>query len=207
VKGAHSGVRASGIAGQATIETNYDGVELTRVDGEARVKVEHGEAKVREARSAVTVEASFDGVELEDVVGPAEVTVSHGGLRALRVQKGVRVKSSGDDVDLVAVKGPLQVDAERGGVSIEPQDPLTDPVTVRTTHGGIRLQVPPGSRFQLEAEARRGAIEVDVPGLSTTRTDDRHVEGSLGGGGSAVKLHADGDVTVQARAASASGEL
>jgi DUF4097 and DUF4098 domain-containing protein YvlB len=207
VKGEHSGVQASGIAGRATIETSFDGVELKQVGGEAQVKVEHGEAKVRDAKAAVTVVTSYDGVELENVVGPAEVTVSHGGLRAQRVQKGLRVKSSGDDVDLVAVEGPLQVEAERGGVSIEPQGPLTDEVSIRTTHGAIRLQVPRGSRFQLDAQAERGAVEVDVPGLKITRTDDRHVQGSLGGGGSVVKLHADGDVTVEAHTAAAAGEL
>jgi len=112
-----------------------------------------------------------------------------------------------DDVDLVAVNGPLLIEAERGGVSIEPQAPITDEVNVKTTHGGIRLQVPAGSRFQLEAQAQRGAVEVDVPGLTVTRTDDRHVQGSLGGGGSVVRLHADGDVTVEAHTAAAAGAL
>jgi len=207
VKGEHSGVEATGIAGKATIETSFDGVTLARVGGDAHLKVEHGEVKVRETKGAVTVEASFDGVELEDVVGPAEVTVSHGGLRAARVEKGVRVKASGDDVELLAVKGALDVEAERGGVRIAPQGPLTDEVFVKTTHGGIHLEVPPGSRFELLAEVRHGAIEVDVPGLAITRTDDRHVKGSMGGGGSVVKLQAEGDVTVEGRAATAAGEL
>jgi DUF4097 and DUF4098 domain-containing protein YvlB len=202
----HGSVVVRGVRGKASIETSFDGVEVSDVDGEARVKVEHGGAKLRAVKGAVVAVATHDGVELEDVGGPAEVTVGHGGVRAKNVEKGVKVKASGDDVELEGVRGAVDVDLDRGSARVAHLGPLTEPVEIRARNGGIRFEVPEGSRFELEAEARRGDVEVDVPGLTLTR-HDRGAHGSVGTGGALVKLSADGDVIVEERIATASGEL
>ena len=70
----------------------------------------------------------------------------------------------------------------------------------------MRLDVPDGSRFDLEAESRRGELSAEVPGLTTSETGGEpgrahRVAGKLGGGGVAVRLRADGDVTLEAKPA------
>ncbi len=207
VKAEHAGVKVDGVRGRADVQTSFDGVEIAKITGDARVKVEHGKVSVREVGGSLTAATTHDEIELEDVAGPVEVTVAHGGVRAQRLQKGVRVKASGDDVELEGVQGAVDVDLERGSVHVAHRGPLTESITIRATSGGIRLEVPSGSRFDLEAEARRGDVEVDFPGLSLTRTDKRRAHGSVGGGGHLVKLSADGDVTVEERTATAAGEL
>jgi hypothetical protein len=103
------------------------------------------------------------------------------------------------------VRGAVDVDLDRGSAHVALQGPLTDPVDVRARNGGIRLEVPAGSRFELQAEARRGDVDVDVAGLTLTRSD-KTARGSAGTGGALVKLSADGDVTVEERTATASRE-
>jgi hypothetical protein len=205
VKAEHAGVVARNVQGKADVESSFNDVEVSSVEGEARVKVEHGAVKIREVKGAVVAQTTHNDVELEDVRGPAEVSVSHGGVRAKAVEKGVKIKASGSDVELDDVRGPVDVDLERGSVHVALQGPLADPVDVRARNGGIRLEVPAGSRFELQAEARRGDVEVDVAGLSLTRSD-RTAHGSVGTGGALVKLTADGDVTVEERTATASRE-
>ncbi len=207
VKGEHAGVKVEGVTGNATVESTFNDVEIVRVGGEARVKVEHGEVKVREVKGSVVAETTHNDVELADVEGPVEVKVDHGGVRGERLQKGVKVKASGNDVELEGVQGAVDVDTDRGSVHVAYRGPLTEPITIRSQRGGIRLEVPAGSRFELEAEARRGDVEVEVAGLTLTRTDKRRAHGSVGSGGILVKLSADGDVTVEERTATASGEL
>ena len=197
-----------GVTGGADIESSYDAVEITRVTGDVRVKVEHGKVSVREVTGSLTAATTHDDVVLEDVAGPAEVTVSHGGVRAQRLQKGVKREGfAATTSSSRECRVPMDVDLERGSVHVAQHGPLTEAITVRSTNGGIRLEVPSGSRFDLEAEARRGDVEVDVPGLSLTRTEKRRAHGSVGGGGRLVKLSADGDVIVEERAATAAGEL
>jgi len=205
VKAEHAGVVARGVKGRADVESSFDDVEVSSVDGEARVKVDHGGAKIREVKGALTAQASHNDVELEDVGGPAEVVVEHGGLRAKGVDKGVKVKASGADVELDDVRGAVDIELDRGSVHVSLGGTLSDPIDVRARNGGIRLEVPAGSRFELQAEARRGDVEVDVAGLTLTRSD-KSAHGSVGTGGALVKLSADGDVNVEERTATASRE-
>ena len=74
------------------------------------------------------------------------------------------------------------------------------------TQGEVRLEVPDGSRFDLDAESRRGELSTEVPGLTTSETGGEpgrahRVAGKLAGGGVAVRLRADGDVTLEAKPA------
>jgi len=206
VRGAHAGVHVRNVGGDADVETSYDGVDLADVAGEARLKTAHGEVKATGVRGALSVEASYNRVELQDVGGPIDVVVVHGGVQARDVRKGGRIKASGDDVSLDGFAGPLEVETERASVDLAPLGPITERVSVKAARGGIRLVVPAGSRFDLVAETRRGELRADLPGLTVTRSDRRHVSGTLAGGGSPVSLSADGDVELETLAATARGE-
>jgi DUF4097 and DUF4098 domain-containing protein YvlB len=201
----HGAVVVRGVRGSASVQASFGDVEVADVDADARVKVEHGEAKVREVKGAVVAEATHDDVEIEDVEGPAEVAVTHGGVRAARVEKGLKVKASGDDVDLEEVRGAVDVLQERGSVRVAHRGPLSDPIDIRARRGSIHLAVPSGSLFELEAETRRGDVDAEVTGLTLTR-ERKRAYGSVGEGGARVKLAADGDVTVEERTTTASGD-
>jgi DUF4097 and DUF4098 domain-containing protein YvlB len=207
VKAEHAGVDATEVSGNATIDTSFDGVQLSKVGGNVRVKNQHGEVKVTDVKGSLVVDASFQRVELEDVGGPVEVTVSHGGLQARGLAKGARVKVSGDDVTIEGFEGAIDVQGERASVHLSPRGPLTESVSVRTTHGGIRLEVPAGSHFDLDAKTRRGEVRADIPGLALLRPEARRVTGKMAGGGNAVSLTADGDVELESRSESARGEM
>jgi len=204
VKGEHAAVQASDVTGSAKVQTSFDGVSLVRVGGDARIKTDHGEIKATEVKGALWAQASFARVELQDIGGPAEVTVEHGGLEARGLGKGARVKASGDDIALDGFQGPLEIVASRGNLRLSPKGALTDSVSASITHGAIHLEVSPGSHFELEARARRGEIQVNVPGFTTTHSEAERVTGTLGEGGSPVRLATDGgDLSVTARAATA----
>jgi DUF4097 and DUF4098 domain-containing protein YvlB len=207
VKAEHAGIEATEVSGNATIQTSYDGVQLARVGGNVRVRNQHGEVKVTDVKGGLVADASYQQVELENVEGLAEVTVSHGGLRARGLAKGARVKVSGDDVNLDGFAGAVDVQAERASVHLSPRGPVTESILVRTTQGGIRLEVPAGSRFDLDARAKRGEVRADIPGLLLSRPDARSVTGKMAGGGNAVSLTADGDVELESRSESARGEM
>ncbi len=206
VKGEHTGVTASEVRGGASVQTSFEGVTLRAVGGEARIRAAHGAVKATGVKGALWAQASFGSVELEDIGGPAEVTVEHGGVQGRGLQKGARVKASGDDVAIEGFRGPLAVEADRANVHLVPQGPLVDPVSASTRHGGIHLEVPAGSRFDLEARTQHGEIQVNVPGFSTTHSGAGSLTGTLAGGGNMVHLAADGgDLSVTARVSAAQG--
>jgi DUF4097 and DUF4098 domain-containing protein YvlB len=199
----HAQVRATGVTGRAEIQTSFQGVALEKVTGDATIRTEHGEVSVSDAGGAVDVQATFNDVSLARVAGPVTVAVSHGALRAQGLEKGARVKASGDDVVLDGFRGPVEVVSERASVRLVPASPITDTVKVSATHGPIELDVPAGSRFDLQASVDGGGeITADVPELSTTQTGTGRLAGRVGGGGSAVVLTTShGDVRLHGSSA------
>ena len=69
----------------------------------------------------------------------------------------------------------------------------------------MRLEVPESSRIDLDAESRRGEVRSDVKGLAAEAAPAgepgraRRLSGKIGGGGSTVRLRADGDITLDSR--------
>jgi DUF4097 and DUF4098 domain-containing protein YvlB len=202
----HAQVTASEVMGEARLETSYQSLQARQVKGQVRVKVQHGAVELADLEGPAQVEASFGDVKLERVAGPVEVTVEHGGVEAEAIAHGARIKASGGEVVLEGFAGPVEVEVERAGARLVPAGALAAPVTVRTRHGGIELDVPPGSRIALEAIARQGEIELDVPGLTLERSQDEggadRVTGRLGDGANLVKLESEhGGVHLRAPAA------
>jgi DUF4097 and DUF4098 domain-containing protein YvlB len=203
VRGQHAPVRASDVAGRAQVESSFGEVRLERVGGELHARVEHGGVTGSDVTGGANVETSHDGVTLERVAGPVEAVVQHGGLEAKALARGARIRVSGSDVSIDGFSGPVDVEVERGSVRLSPGSAFDAEIVARATHGDVRLEVPDGSRFELEAESARGRVDAPLDGLTTDDTGHRgqRASGRHGGGGVSVRLKADGDVTLESRPA------
>jgi DUF4097 and DUF4098 domain-containing protein YvlB len=207
VRAHHSEVHASDVLARADVETSYGAARFTRIGGPVRAKVDHGAVAVEDVSGGLAVESSYEGIEVARLGGPLEVTLHHGGVVAKGLAQGARVRASGGDVEIEGVSGALDVELDRGNVKVAPRAAIAAPVTITVRNGDARLEVPEGSRVDVEAGSRRGEVHaVDVPGLAAT-TEEREghrgerLTGRLGGGGSLVKVSAEGDVTLEAHAA------
>jgi len=198
VRGQHGPVRARDVSGAASVESSFGDAQLEKVGGDARVTVAHGGIDASDVVGGVTAETSYADVTLARIGGPVQVKVSHGAVKARALEKGAQVTASGD-VEIDGFRGDVRVEVDRGGVALVPAGALTDRVWASATHGAVRLEVPAGSRFALDATAEPGEVEVDVPGLVLTSTSSGVAKGEIGGGGNPVHLQArHGDVRVQA---------
>jgi hypothetical protein len=188
VRAKHGSVRGTDVTGRASVETSYQGVTLEKVGGDASVRTEHGDITLTDVAGAVDAQASFDDVTLTRIGGPATVVVRHGAVRGHGMEKGARIRASGDEVVVEGFRGPLDVEAERSTVRLVPAGPIEAGVKVRATHSTIDLEVPAGSRVELDASAEHGRVTSDVPGLGATATSSNKLAGTLGGGGNVVAL-------------------
>jgi len=194
----HGPVTARDVSGAATIEGSFGDARIAKIGADLRVEVAHGAIDVEDASAGVVAETSFADVTLARVGGAVQVKVAHGGVTARALEKGAQINASGEDVTIDGFRGEVRVEVERGGANLLPAGALTDPVWASASHGAVRLQVPAGSRFVLDATAQPGEVEVDVPGLVLTSTTAGIAKGEIGGGGASVHLQArNGDVRVQ----------
>ncbi len=197
------------VGGGVEVATSFGDVHVERVGGEVRAKADRGAVSAEDVRGAVTAEATHENVRLERVGGRVEVTVRHGGLSARALEDGARVRGAGDDVAIDGFRGAVDVEVERGSVHLAPDRPITEALTATAREGAVRLEVPPGSRFDLQVESRQGELDIDVPGLEVTASDPgppSRARGVMGGGGETVNLTADDDVTVAAGSATLPAE-
>jgi DUF4097 and DUF4098 domain-containing protein YvlB len=118
------------------------------------------------------------------------VDVKHGAVRAAGLAQDAIIRATGGDVDVDGFRGRMDVVTERAGVTLVAAGPLSAPVLVRTSNGDVELQVPAGSRFDLEAAAQQGDVDTTVPELALTTSEPSRIVGHLGTGGPAVKLDA-----------------
>jgi DUF4097 and DUF4098 domain-containing protein YvlB len=207
VRGEHAGVEASEVTGAARVASSYGSVTVQGVGGDAQLRAQHGGVTAQDVKGSLRADASFDQVKLERIGGPIEVEVEHGGLEARTVGKGVKAKTTGDSVAVADFEGPAEVKVERGSVELRPARPVSESFVVSATHGGIRIDVPAQSRFEIEAEVERGEIGVDLPGIEVTQATDKSFKGRLGDGGGRMRLRAEGgDVEVTSHAATVSRE-
>jgi hypothetical protein len=200
---------AMDVRGMVEVETSFGDVRVERVGGDVRAKADRGAVSAEDVEGAVSAEATYESVRLARVGGPVEIVARHGDVTARSLEGGIRVRGTGDDVTIEGFRGAVDVEVDRGAVSLTPEWPLSEPISVSAREGGIRLAVPPGSRFELEAESRQGEVDLDVPGLEVTDSEagpPGRAFARLGEGGPRVRLTADDDVTVEAGAASLPAE-
>ncbi len=208
VRGAHAELRAADVAGRAEVETSFAGIHLARVGGEVRATAKNGDITAEDVAGGLYAETTHAGVTLDRVDGPVQATADHGSVEGRGLAKGAKVRSTGGEVSLDGFAGPVEVEVERGSARLSPRAALTAPLTASATNGEVHLNVPDGSRFDLDAESRRGELRTDVPGLAAAETVREHGRGQrlaakLAGGGALVRLRADGDVVLETKPAGA----
>jgi hypothetical protein len=206
VRGAHAELRAADVVGRAELETSFAGIHVRRVGGEVRATAKNGDIDAEDVGGGLHAETTHAGVTLDRIDGPVQVVADHGGVEARGLAKGANVRTTAGDVRLDGFAGPVEVEAERASVHLAPRAPLAAAVTASATNGDVHLDVPDGSRFDLDAESRRGELRSDVPGLAAPETErepgrGQRLDAKLGGGGALVKLRADGDVVLEAKPA------
>jgi hypothetical protein len=201
VRGQHAPVRAFDVLGRASVETTFGDVRLERVGGDLEARVQHGGVTASDVSGAVKLETTHGGVTLERVAGTVQAVVERGGLEAKALARGARIRVRGSDATLDGFSGPIDLEVERGSARLAPGAALDAEIVARVTHGEVHLEVPEGSRFDLEAESVRGRVDAPLEGLTAEDEGRRgqRASGRHAGGGVSVRLKADGDVSLESR--------
>jgi DUF4097 and DUF4098 domain-containing protein YvlB len=198
VTGEHAAVEARDIAGAARVQTSYRRIAVAGVSGEARLTTSHGPLSAQDVGGPLLAESSYEDVSVAGIAGPVQIKVEHGGVSARGLERGGRIACSGDDVEVDGFGGVLEIEAQRGDVRVTPRTALGSGLSVRAANGAVELEVPAGSRFELEASASDGEVHVALDDVKATTTGRGLFKGRVGAGGAAVKLAAEhGDVTLR----------
>ncbi len=97
------------------------------------------------AGTKVRVKEGNGGIKLNGLAGEAEAEVNNGGVEASGL--------SSPQAKLTAVNGGVRADFSSAPAKVE----------ARTTNGGVRLKVPTGEAYAVDARAGSGGVDVGIP--------------------------------------------
>jgi len=200
VEARQGGVTVADIGGDLVLESRHGDVEVSAIAGQADLDVQHGRLTVRETEG-LKARVSYGEATAETIVGDVSIHARHAGVRTSDVGGQVDVETSFADIRIEGAGGPIQARVTHGDIVLAPGIAITRAIDASASDGEIRLSVPEGSRFELDAESLHGRVNADVPGLHAVATGDgepARASGPVGGGGPRVALRARGEIVVEA---------
>ncbi|MBI4877128.1 MAG: hypothetical protein HY822_21040 [Acidobacteria bacterium] len=123
-------------------------------------------------RTGVTAKAHNGGLTLSDLHGALDASTVNGGLHFSRLAGKVQGTTRNGGVGVV-----LSGDRWEG-----------DSLDVRTTNGGVDVEMPGGYGAQLEAGTVNGGLHIGFP-VNVTGRIDRRVSTKIGAGGPPLRFH------------------
>lgn len=134
-------------------------------------------------RSNLSLHSVNGGVSIDDVEGTIEARTTNGGISLAGVAGDVRGETSNG-----GLHATLDGDRWRGAG-----------LDLRTTNGGVTLDIPRGYSARLETGTTNGGFHIDFP-ITVQGTLGRHLTTQLGGGGALIRaVTTNGGVTLRER--------
>jgi DUF4097 and DUF4098 domain-containing protein YvlB len=158
----------SGIGGSLDFNAGYNGdVQLSRIGQRLHFKSVRTDLQL----------PKLDG----------EITMGHGDFRANSITGPLKLSTRSNDVHLEDVSGSVEVENRNGVVELRTKAPLGN-IDINNSRGGIELNMPPNSNFQVDAESQDGNIESEFTLNVDNKGQNATARGSVGKGGSTVHL-------------------
>lgn len=185
----------------ATLQTALGDVAVGDLDGDLTVRSSAASLEIGEIGGDVSAETSAGGIELEGAGGDATLRTSAGSIEVGRVGGDLHARGSAGNVEVDGVGGTLAVATSAGNVEATLLRAPRQDAEVETSAGNITLRVPTGAAFVVDAVARGGRVDVDLPRdgggyARAPRADALHQ--TVGGGGPTLRLRtSQGTITVR----------
>ena len=190
-------VHMSGIKGAVEIKGRGSDLELEDVGGEVNIDGAYtGTIELRKLAKPMHFTGTQTELNIESV--PGQVSMTPGDFTASKVTGPTHLAGRSRDVEINDFTGPLDVTLERGDLALRPALPLGR-IQAHSRSGDIRLSLPAGAQFALNASTDNGDISNPYGGGLALDTKGRQgtLRGSVGSG-PAIELETQrGDITVQ----------
>ena len=190
---------------EAHITVGSASVDVSGIQGPLEVSAGSGHVTVRDVKDDVRVGAGSGTVDVEDAQGRVNAIVRSGGLHLAEIGGDVMGEASSGDISVMRALGRIEVHGGSGGVDVSDasQDlratSSSGHVTIsgtpaagsyweiRSSSGGVTLDVPQDPGYQLYAHTSSGRVHASAP-MTMEETSRRSLRGKVGGGAARVDV-------------------
>lgn len=119
--------------------------------------------------------------------GKLIIRSTSGDISAEAVHSGhTTVKTSSGSIAMNGFEGDADLSSNSGGITLQCDKPGSA-IRIASSSGSVKLGLPAGTQFSLDAQTNSGRINTDFP-LEHSSPGDRHLIGSVGNGSLAVSI-------------------
>jgi DUF4097 and DUF4098 domain-containing protein YvlB len=182
-------IQATGVGGAADLHNSFGAVRFSRIGKNLTVRSQNAGVVGDSVGGSATVETSFGNVDLRDIKGGARITAGNSPVRLASVSGEVYAKTSFGGITLTDVAGPVTAENGNGSITVEVRrGPKCQPVSLHTTFAPIRVTLPQGTGYNLNAQTSFGHIRTDFEIAATGEIGRDSLAGKIGGGGCELHL-------------------
>jgi hypothetical protein len=190
------------IPDQAEIKTKSvsGDVILQQIGGMVEVDVVSGDIEVTKADKGADCKSVSGDLELQSITGDAFLKTVSGDITMEKLIGSIEAESVSGDIELSDVSGARVVkgNALSGTITYQGDINPEGRYELKSHSGEIEMILPADAAFDLEASTFSGDIESDFEIVVTGKFNKKKVQGTVNGGGAAVKLNTfSGDVDLK----------
>lgn len=184
----NSKIDARDISGELKVDNTFGAVRVTNIGRGAVIDNSNGDVHASDVRGDLSVKNRFGLVEASNITGRVDVDASNGAVKVDGATRGVDLGTTFGGVFVKNVSGPVTIDNENGSVEAALLGrSQCDPVAIQTTFGAIRIALPHGSSWDVDAKTSFGRINTTVPVTISGQTGQT-LRGTIGSGGCKLSL-------------------
>jgi hypothetical protein len=190
------GASVWGAGNRGAIELRTDGAEVSveRSTGPLTIEGSGLTVRLKNLGAESAIRTSTSTVEVEDAAGPLTVDNDLGDVLVRGASHKVIVRSRGGNVQLVDLAGAAEVEADGPQVDVAWRHVGREASSIENAGGDVRVRFPEVAGGRVEAEARSGRVESELP-MVRVSDDGTHASGVLGPGGQpTIRVRSEGNV-------------
>lgn len=166
--------------------TSGGSIEATNCSDNVDLITSGGSIKAKSMVGNIRLITSGGSINLADLNGKIKATTSGGGVRADGIQGDLETKTSGGSIRMKNLAASVKASTSAGSIEAD-FDRLGDYVSLSTSAGSVRVNMPLNKGLDLDLRGNR--VSIDLKNFDGRMDKDR-VQGSLNGGGIPIKLTA-----------------
>jgi hypothetical protein len=190
-------VRVGSVGGALVVRTSGGDVVIDRAGAEVRAETGGGSIRIESAAGEVEAATGGGNIELGRAGGKVIAATGGGSIRVASARRGVRCETAAGPISLVGVGGPVRAVTSAGGIQADfaALTAFSDS-DLQTWHGDVTVVLPESMPVTVRALIDNPVghrIQSDFPLKIFRDTESAGrpmevAEGSIGGGGSLLKV-------------------
>ncbi|HMG33185.1 MAG TPA: DUF4097 family beta strand repeat-containing protein [Blastocatellia bacterium] len=181
---------------------------ITGVMGPVIAATRKGDIKVCYVSKGVVAKTGLGNLDLEVIGERVEAKTGNGNISCIRAVQGVSAETEDGDIVLVVVGpsnatvktgiGRIEVTGAKGSLlgstvkgDLQVKAMLYDDWRLSSASGNIRVELPPATRFEVDATTNFGEVLIDRDDIEKPSTKVRYFQQKVNGGGKRIEVRTD----------------